>query len=232
MSVKRRVFLLSIIFSLIGISVSAVIVGIGGGFSGTRSSILDPPIEADLWTIGKTANDRLALQYEVTSDLNDDFLSNATVWLNFSNLADANWNVSVSINNGTYSKDFAILLSENQLSRIGSVNKENEESLDFLDKSIFAIRDFARGPEYLIVGALWDKILLDSIEVPVKITDSQDLHTQAGTFDTFVLSYDIGPEKSQIWISDDMPLPVQAYVYDNSGNPQYFYQLISKDYTP
>jgi hypothetical protein len=225
-SVKQRIFLLSIIFSTVGASVSAFIVAVGGGFSGTRPSILDPPTQADLWTVGKTPLDKFALQYIVSSNVLDGSASNYTVWLNFSKIANANWNVSVSVNNGTYNDGFVILLSQNQLSRIGSVNRENDRSLNLLDKSIFAIRDLSRGPKYLILGALWDKIQFDPIEVPVKITDRMNLHTEAGTFGTFVLSYDVGPEKSQIWINRHMPLPIRALVYDSSGQLQYRYQLV------
>jgi len=43
MSVRRRVLLLSIIFSALGISVSIILIALAGGFSGSRSSILNPP---------------------------------------------------------------------------------------------------------------------------------------------------------------------------------------------
>jgi hypothetical protein len=222
-SVRRRILLLSIIFGAIGISVSAILIAIGGGFSGSRSSVFNPPTQADLWTVGKTQMNEFDLQYVVTSTVTDGSKLNSTVWLNFSKLANSNWNVSVSIRNDTYRQDFAMLLSQNELSRIGSVNAE--KSLGVLDESIFAIRDIARGPKYLVVGALWDKVLLDSIEVPIKITDRMKLSTPAGIFDTFVLSYNVGPKKSQIWINRNIPLPIRALVYDSSGQLQYSYHL-------
>jgi hypothetical protein len=224
MSVKRRVLLLSIIFSALGISVSVILIALAGGFSGSRSSILNPPTQADLWTVGKTQMNEFALKYILTSSVTDEPKVNATVWLNFSKLANSNWNVSVSIRNDTNREDFAILLSQNELSRIGS--SDADKSLSVLDDSILDIREIVRGPKYLVVGALWDKILLDSIEVPVKITDRIKLSTPAGTFDTFVLSYNAGPKKSQIWINKNMPLPIRAHVYDNSGQVQYSYHLV------
>jgi hypothetical protein len=224
MSVKRRVLLLSIIFSALGISVSVILIALAGGFSGSRSSILNPPTQADLWTVGKTQMNEFALKYILTSSVIDEPKVNTTVWLNFSKLANSNWNVSVSIRNDTNREDFAILLSQNELSRIGS--SDADKSLSVLDDSILDIREIVRGPKYLVVGALWDKILLDSIEVPVKITDRIKLSTPAGTFDTFVLSYNAGPKKSQIWINKNMPLPIRAHVYDNSGQVQYSYHLV------
>jgi hypothetical protein len=224
MSVRRHVLLLSIIFSALGISVSVILIAIAGGFSGSGPSILNPPTQADMWTVGKTQMNEFALKYILTSSATDEPKINATVWLNFSKLANSNWNVSVSIRNDTNREDFEILLSQNELSRIGS--SDSDKSLSILDDSIFGIREVARGPKYLVVGALWDKILLDSIEVPVKITDRIKLSTPAGTFDTFVLSYDAGPKKSQIWINENIPLPIRAHVYDSSGQGQYSYHLV------
>jgi hypothetical protein len=103
------------------------------------------------------------------------------------------------------------------------------DSLNFLDKSIFEIRELARGPKYLITGAVWDKLLLDSGEVPVKIVDHNKLYTRAGVFDTFILSYDLGPQESKIWINRDMPLPVRAHAYDSAGKLQYSYELVFKN---
>jgi hypothetical protein len=101
--------------------------------------------------------------------------------------------------------------------------------VNFLDKSVFVIRELARGPKYLITGAIWDKPLFESGEVPVKIVDHNTLQIRAGVFDTFLLSYDVGPQDSKIWINRDMPLPVRAQAYDSSGNLQYSYELIYKN---
>jgi hypothetical protein len=224
MSVRRRVLLLSIIFSALGISVSIILIALAGGFSGSRSSILNPPTQTDLWTVGKTPLNNFTLKYVLTSSEADETKGNATVWLNFSKLSNSNWNVNVSIRNNTNHEDFEILLSQNEFSRIGS--SDADKSLSLLDDSIFEIREIARGSKYLVVGALWDKILLDSIEVPVKITDRVKLSIPAGNFDAFVLSYDAGPKKSQIWINKNLPLPIRALVYDDSGQVRYSYNLV------
>jgi hypothetical protein len=225
-SLKRSVLLLSALFSIVGIGVSVIIIAIGGGFSGTGSSFLNPPDQSDLWTVGKTPVNSFSLQYLTTAA--HELPYNATVWLNFTRLERTGWNVSLSIYNGSHNDEFSVLLSQNQLSRIGPVDRENLDSVNFLDKSIFVIRELARGPKYLITGAVWDKLLLDSGEVLVKIIDHNTLHTRAGVFDTFLLSYDVGPQESKIWISRDMPLPVRAQAFDSSGNLQYSYELIYK----
>jgi hypothetical protein len=224
MSVRRRVLLLSIVFSALGIGASIILIAVAGGFSGSPSSILNPPTQADLWTVGKTPLNNFILKYVLTSSKTDEPKDNATVWLNFSKFSNSNWNVNVSIRSDTNNEDFAILLSQNEFSRIGSSHAD--KTLSLLDDSIFEIREIARGSKYLVVGALWDKILLDSIEVPVKITDRVKLSTPAGNFDAFVLSYDAGPKKSQIWINKNLPLPIRALVYDSSGQVQYSYNLV------
>jgi hypothetical protein len=40
-----------------GISVSAIIIAAGGGFSGTSSSIINPPTEDDFWADGMLEKD-------------------------------------------------------------------------------------------------------------------------------------------------------------------------------
>ena len=112
MSVKRRVLLLSIIFIALGISVSAILIAIGGGFSRSRSSGFNPPTQADLWAVGNTQINEFDLQYIVTSTVIDGAIQFYGVLLNFSKLDNSNWNVSVSIRNDTFSR-FAILLSQN-----------------------------------------------------------------------------------------------------------------------
>ncbi|HEX2230803.1 MAG TPA: hypothetical protein VHG34_01305, partial [Nitrososphaeraceae archaeon] len=66
MSPRQTVFLIAGIFSIIGIAVSVIIIAIGGGFSGTGTSITDPPTDADLWRIGQKVNDGTELNYSLT----------------------------------------------------------------------------------------------------------------------------------------------------------------------
>ena len=66
MSPKRKVFLLSGIFALLGISVSVIIIAIGGGFSGPSPSIIHPPTTADLWVVGQPISQGTVLNYSLT----------------------------------------------------------------------------------------------------------------------------------------------------------------------
>ena len=106
MSLKRSVLLLSAIFGIVGIGVSVIIIAIGGGFSGTGSSMLDPPDESDLWTVGEAPVNSFSLQYLMTSRALEDLPYNATVWLNFTRLKTTDWNVSLSIYDGSHNDEF------------------------------------------------------------------------------------------------------------------------------
>nr|MDQ6865310.1 hypothetical protein [Thermoproteota archaeon] len=60
------------------------------------------------------------------------------------------------------------------------------------------------------------------------VTNHETLHTTAGTFDAFTLSYTIGSKTSKMFITHQIPLPVRAKVYDSEGRLQYQYELVGK----
>jgi len=74
----------------------------------------------------------------------------------------------------------------------GPVNEKFKFYFEPIDSSILAIRDIAREPKYLVVGAPWDIILVRVSSIPIKVTSKETIETRAGTFDTFILSYKIG----------------------------------------
>jgi len=51
-STKGRILLAFGILAIFGVSVSVVIIAIGGGFYAPLSSFLHPPTQADLWSVG------------------------------------------------------------------------------------------------------------------------------------------------------------------------------------
>ena len=61
------VFLMTGIFSLVGIAVSVIIIAKGGGFSAPGASITNPPTNADLWRLGQKINDGTELNYSLTT---------------------------------------------------------------------------------------------------------------------------------------------------------------------
>jgi uncharacterized protein DUF3108 len=154
------------------------------------------------------------------------------------------WKVIIHITNGTrtstntqqlvspsssISKQGTIFLSKQQLTNAGTqpINQDFIPYYEPIESSILEIRDIALQPEYLVVGAEWNSIAVNVATVPVKVIAQENIQTNAGTFDTFVLGYTMGSKTSRIWIDHDIPLPVKAEVYNAQNQLQYEYTLVS-----
>jgi hypothetical protein len=229
MTPKRIIFLASGIFAAIGILVSVVIIAIGGGFSGSGPSIFNPPTSKDLWTIGSNIEDGMNLTYSLTtalggkSNLRDSMLSMA-----FHDMQDK-WNINFKIKNGSSSavKEVSANFSKKQLLRTDPIGQENESLIQPIEGSILVVRDLAKEPRYLVVGAVWDKIFTGSSTKDVKIEDKDSITTPADTFDVYTLQYNVGNSTSKIYLNKDLPFPIKAQVYDENDKILYEYELQS-----
>lgn len=216
------------IFSALGISVSVTIIAIGGGFSGPAPSITNPPTAADLWRVGEKIKEGDVINYSLTAIGPHSSLNNAKVSIDFAKDIGNDWKVDFGVDNRTTQKEGSILLSKQQLTRDGTVNEEFKLYFEPIDSSVLAIRDIAREPKYLIVGAPWDIILVGLSSIPIKVTAKERIETGAGTFDSFILSYKVGLKTSKIWLTHDISLPIKAEVYNSEGRLQYRYELVEK----
>jgi hypothetical protein len=240
MSPKRKVFLLSGIFALLGISISVIIIAIGGGFS-SGTSIFHPPTTADLWVVGQPIRQGTLLNYSLTrigshsspwSSLGEhSSLINSAVSINFVEDKDNNnnWRAIFHITNGTARTHDTVLLSKQQLINAGPINQSFVPYYEPIESSILEIRDITLGDaKYLVIGAEWNSISVGITTVPVKVVAQEGIKTNAGTFNAFVLSYTIGSKTSRIWIARDIPLPIKADVYNAQNQLQYSYELVGK----
>ena len=110
MSPKGRIFLAFGILGIFGVSVSVVIIAIGGGFYAPISSFLHPPTQADLWTVGENIHPGTILNYSLTrlgshsspwSSLGGHTsLINAIVTMDFAKSEGNAWSVMFDVNNG------------------------------------------------------------------------------------------------------------------------------------
>jgi hypothetical protein len=216
------------IFSALGIGVSVTIIAIGGGFSGPGPSITNPPTAADLWRVGEKIKEGEVINYSLTAIGPHSSLNDANVSIDFAKDMGNDWKVNLSVINATIQKEDSILLSKQQLALDGLVNEKFKLYFELIDSSILAIRDIAREPKYLVVGAPWDIILVGLSSIPIKVTAKETIETRAGTFDTFILSYKIGLKTSKIWLAHDIPIPIKAEVYNSEGQLQYRYKLMDK----
>ena len=230
MSPKRIIFVATGIFAGIGILVSVVIIAINGGFSGEGPSILNPPTSKDLWTLGSNIADGMNLTYSLTSNTGDDKanLTDSIVSMRFHNMGEK-WNIDFKIQNGSNSNASEIHanISKNQLLMTDPITEKDNKFLQPIEASVLAIRDIAREPKYLVVGAVWDKIFTGSNTIDAKIQSKDTISTPAGMYDVFSLQYKVGNSSSIIYINKDLPLPVKAQVYGENGNLLYDYELQS-----
>lgn len=226
MSPKRRVAVVTAIFAAVGIGVSLGIIAANGGFE-RPPDIFNPPTEADIWVVGSNIHDGMALDYLLTSYAEASSLQSASVSMVFEEVGD-NWNVMFTIVNGTAPAVENTVTMSKELTREGQLDGSFRPYFDPIQESIFAVRDWEYGEsaKYLVVGAPWQQIFYQSSQVIVRVTGEETVQTQAGTFDAFVLSYELEEKTSRVWVVKDMPLPVKAEVYDEQDQLQYQYELV------
>ena len=226
MTPKRMIFLAAGIFAAIGILASVAIIAINGGFSGGGPSIFNPPTSKDLWTIGSNIENGMNLTYSLTSNGGKSNLKDSTVSMAFHDVK-GKWNIDFKIENGTSTtpKEFNANFSKKQLLRTDPITQENETFVQPIEKSILVVRDLAKEPRYLVVGAVWDKIFTGSTSKDVKIESIGSVSTPAGSFDIYSLEYKVGNSISKMYLNKDLPLPVMAQVYDEDDKILYNYEL-------
>lgn len=226
MTPKRMIFLASGIFAAIGILVSVAIIAINGGFSGEGPSILNPPTSKDLWTLGSNIDNGMNLTYSLTSTGAKSSLIDSTVSMAFHDIQDK-WNVNFKIENGSDSaaKEISANFSKKQLLRTDSIPQEDDMFVQPIESSIMVVRDLAKEPRYLVVGAIWDKIFTGSSTKDVKIESTESVSTPAGSFDTYLLEYKVRNSISKMYLNKDLPFPVMAQVYDDNDKILYKYEL-------
>jgi hypothetical protein len=223
----RRVVITTAIFATVGVGVSIAIIAAGGGFSNPSPSIFNPPTAADIWKVGDHIEDGMALEYNLTSSGELGSLESALVSMNFDQ-AGENWNVRFTVANGTGQPPVnSTVMMSKELTREGQFDESFRPYFEDIQSSIFAVRDMEYGesPKYLVVGAPWNTIFVGSSSVTVRVTNEERVDTPVGSFDSFVLSDKLAEKTSKIWVVRDMPLPVNAEVYDAEDKVQYKYEL-------
>ena len=203
--------------------VSVVIIAIGGGFSGPGPSILNPPSKSDLWAVGNNLVNNTELNYSLATGPTQ---STENVSMKFID-SKKDWKVNISIGNDTNASSYNITLSKKSFTPVGILNPETEKGLKPISMSILSIRDIAREPKYLVVGAVWDTMNVGPSAIPLRITDMERVDLEDSSYDSFVLSYEIANVQSKIYISKELPFPLKAEVYNENGTVKYRYELES-----
>ena len=215
------------IFAAFGVGVSVAIIAAGGGFSGPGPDIFKPPSSADIWVVGSHINDGTSLEYSLTGKDESSSLDSAHVSMTFDKSGDG-WQVRFTVVNGTAQPVEKAIMMSKELTREGQLDESFRPYFEPIQSSIFHVRDmeYGQSPKYLVVSAPWDEIYYHASKVVVRVTNEEKVQTQAGTFNSFVLSYQLAEKTSKIWVVKDLPLPVKADVYDADDSLQYKYELI------
>src|SRR5205085_781086 len=140
------------------------------------------------------------------------------------------WRADISIQNGSSDIKRQILNFSRQLTVEGPIPSEFRPYFGPVESSILAIRDMSFNggqPKYFVIGAPWDTLVYGSSYTTVRITSKEAVTTPAGTFDSYVLTFQLQNQTSKIWFPRSMPFPVKAQVYDPQDQPEYRYELLS-----
>ena len=232
MSPKKIILVAAGIFAAIGILASVVIIAINGGFSGGGPSIFNPPTSKDLWTLGSNIANGMNMTYSISGSTDDGKLNlaDSKVSMRFHDMTNK-WNIDFKIQNGTNNinnvSEIHANYSKNQLLRTNPITEHDNKFLQPVEASVLAIRDIAREPKYLVVGAVWDKIFTGSNTIDARIVSKDTITTPAGAYEVYSLQYKVGNSLSTIYINKDLPLPVKAQVYGDNSKLLYKYELQS-----
>ena len=221
----KRVILVFGSLVVVSIIVNIAIIASNGGFENPTKGI-DIPGNQDLWFAGKNikAGDELLYFLTLRNDTNNNF-DNYTIQIDFQNNQNY-WDTKFNLSNEKGSRIINTNLSKSNLV-LKEKPLQNKRYFDIIESSLLQIKDITRQPKYLVVGAKWDSINTGITEIPIKIVSLENLNTNIGNLETFVLNYNIGNKKSNIWITKSLPLPIQAEIYNVDGKLQYKYKLIN-----
>lgn len=204
---------------------AVVIIGIIAYGEMTRpagSDILERPTEQ--WKVGNSLEENTVLTYRLFHI--DNNYEELRITIEFIEKQGGNWRSSIIIEdplNGTNRQD--LLMSQSMIP-VSAIEPNMKPYMKMVQSSVLWIVDYAIEPKYLTIGAVWGIITHGVQREDLKITTRDKVVTDAGTFDSYVLSYKIKEKESSIWIAKDKPLPVKAEVYDADGNLQFKFELL------
>jgi hypothetical protein len=215
------------IIGIAGAVGAAIIIGIiayGELTKPTGSDILERPTEQ--WTVGSSLMENTILTYRL-SHMDNDY-KDLKIMLHFIERQDHNWLTSLKVEdvaNGNGIEEQELLMSQS-LIPLTAIEPNVKPYMNIVQSSILWIVDYAIEPKYLAGGAVWGSITHGVQKEDLKITAKEPVTTEAGTFDSYVLSYKIKDKESRIWIVKDKPLPVKAEVYDADEKLQFRFELV------
>lgn len=225
MSPVRRVLVLTLILGVLGISVSLVIVAVGGGFGGPTPSVLNPPSSKDLWIVGEGISNDTRFDYTLTANNPPLSLIDSVISMRFIDGGSDTWKLGFGIKNGTNNYIGNVFLSKEYLTNRRTPEGDLKNVYRILESSLLDIRNFATEPKYLVPGAVWDDVVSGALTVPIRVTGQDSILVNGTATDSYILEYDLPTSASKIWVAHGFPLPLKADVRDSEGRPKYAFEI-------
>lgn len=225
MSPIRRVIVLTLVLGVLGISVSLIIVAVGGGFGGPAPSLLNPPSSKDLWIVGEGIRNNTRVNYTLTVPSPPISLIDSMISMEFIEEKSDTWKVNLSITNGTRSYAGSAFLSKEYLTNTQMPERDLADVYRVVESSLLDIRNFAREPKYLVPGSVWDNIVSGALTAPLRISGQDSLLVNGTAVDSYILQYDLPSKASKIWIAHGFPLPIKADVGNSDGSTKYAFEM-------
>lgn len=186
------------------------------------SDILTQPTER--WSVGNSLKENTTLTYRLSHK--DNNYEDLIIKLNFIKKQEQNWDSFLTVVdpvNGINEQD--LLMSQSMIP-ITTIDPPMKPYMKMVQSSILWIVDYAVEPKYLATGAIWGAITHGVQKEDLRVTAKENVMTEAGIFDSYVLSYRIKDKESRVWVVEDKPLPVKGEVYDVDGKLQFKFELI------
>jgi hypothetical protein len=190
------------------------------GIPGSEQNVI--PRFASQWHLGKGAEEMPALQYLVNYQ-DYEFLAK----IQFLEQVGDTQQVHLTIDDKKTGHHIEQQLELGQAYVFIGANDEIKPYIHVLDKTIFSVRDVITGSKYLVVGAEWGTTFVGKFTPKLKITEYSDTQFEFGTLKTFLVSYKVNDVENQLWVADNIPLPVKAQYYTIDGNLDYSYDLVA-----
>lgn len=190
------------------------------GIPGSEQNVI--PRFASQWHLGKGAEEKPTLQYLVNYQ-DQEFLAK----ISFLDQTDDTQLVHLTIDDKKSGQHVEQDLELGQAYVFIGVNDEIKPYVHALDKTVFSVRDTITGSKYLIVGAEWGTTFVGKFTPKLKLVEYAETKFEFGTLKTFLVSYKINNIENNLWIADNIPLPVKAQYYTIEGTLDYAYELIS-----
>ena len=211
------------IVAIFAVIVIAAVAGIAWPFISTmKHDYLLAPVQASQWHMGKGS--------EYTPDMVYQISFNKTKFLaemKFLPVSGGTQQLLVKITPSDGGKEIDQTVNIGLVYDFVDTSNESKSYFDFLNQSIFSMRDYATDQKYLAKDAEWGDLYIGANEEKLKVTDTGKMPFQFGSANAYLLSYRIAANINKIWIVDNLPLPVKAEIYDPDGNLQYTYELVS-----